>query len=587
MRNFVGRTVAVVGLVCLARLWPSVCQADALQDLIAKSQSSVTAKQPYTLNSDIVVTLKQGQAIQLDFEANPYGLKKYILYYYAEENGQGIIRGDGYLADGRYSGGGSRIELDGALRQLRNTPCLAVIRWKVREGQARIDFCVSDNLERNHREYRQHSLGDKKMSVQYQDRQLIPAIELSETERLAGFIHLWSEAKFNFVFWERVPDVDWDAVLVEYIPKVQEAKTDVEYYRVLKRCIALLRDGHTGVWGPSDEPGARPPVEIAAVQGKAVIVQVYPAEQIKSPELKAELLAVHLARGDEITHIDGRPVEEILTNDLYPYVAASTVQQKELQAYPQLARGEPAARVAMRVRDLDGTEREVRLTRGYYNFPREEKPFLRELPGGIMHLNLDSFGSDDIVRQFEDAFDKIMGAKGLILDLRDNGGGSSSTGYAILKRLIDKPVAGSHWKTRRYLPAFRAWGRKEEWHEGDHGTIEPSKGPRYQGPVVVLTGPATASAAEDFVVAFQTSARGKVVGRRTLGSTGQPLTIQLPGGGGARICTKWDTYPDGREFVGTGCIPDVEVVPTRADIAAGRDVMLEKALAALREQPTP
>jgi len=56
------------------------------------------------------------------------------------------------------------------------------------------------------------------------------------------------------------------------------------------------------------------------------------------------------------------------------------------------------------------------------------------------------------------------------------------------------------------------------------------------------------------------------------------------GGGGARICTKWDTYPDGREFVGIGCIPNVEVNPTRADIAAGRDVVLEKARAVLREQ---
>lgn len=412
-------------------------------------------------------------------------------------------------------------------------------------------------------------------------------IELSEAERLAGFIRLWSEAKFNFVFWERVPDVDWDAVLLEYLPKVQEAKTDVEYYRVLKRCIALLRDGHTSVWGPSGEPGCRPPVEIAAVQGKAVIVQVYPAEQIKSPELKAELLAARLTRGDEITHIDSRPVEEILTNDLYPYVAASTVQQKELQVYPQLARGEPATKATMRIRDSEGTEREVRLTRGYYSFPHEEKPFLRDLPGEIVLISLNSFDSDGTIQQFEGAFDKVLAAKGLILDLRDNGGGNSGIGYAILKKLIDKPVAGSRWKTRRYLPAFRAWGRKEEWHEGDHGTIEPSKGPRYQGPVVVLTGPATASAAEDFVVAFQTSARGKVVGRRTLGSTGQPLTIKLPGGGGARICTKWDTYPDGREFVGTGCIPDVEVALTRADIAAGRDVVLERALAVLREQPTP
>ena len=91
----------------------------------------------------------------------------------------------------------------------------------------------------------------------------------------------------------------------------------------------------------------------------------------------------------------------------------------------------------------------------------------------------------------------------------------------------------------------------------------------------------TASAAEDFLVAFQTSNRGKVIGQKTCGSTGQPLTLELPGGGGARICTKRDTYPDGREFVGIGVIPDIEIAPTCEDIAEDRDVVLEKALEVL------
>ena len=85
------------------------------------------------------------------------------------------------------------------------------------------------------------------------------------------------------------------------------------------------------------------------------------------------------------------------------------------------------------------------------------------------------------------------------------------------------------------------------------------------------------------MVAFQTSGRGKVIGQKTNGSTGQPLRVQLPGGGSARICTKRDTYPDGRDFVGIGCVPDIEIEPTRHDIAAGRDPVLEKAIEILKE----
>jgi carboxyl-terminal processing protease len=582
MRSTMARMLTFIGLMSLWAGGPARGAAPSAAEMAKEALDHVTAKQSYQLNTDIVVSLEKGQARQLDVRPNPYGLEKYVLYYYAQVDGREVIRGDAYLADGQRTGGGSWTSLAGALRQAGYTPCLAIIRWKVRDASAQIEFCLSDDVERNHREYRQYKLAPQAMSTQYNDKQLVPDVALPETDRLAGFIHLWSEAKFNFVFWDRVPEVDWDAVLIEYLPRVQRAKTDVEYYRVLRQCIALLRDGHTDVWGPSDEPDCRPPVEIAAVRGKAVIVQVYPAEQIRQPEWKAELLAARLGPGDAITHIDGRAVERILAEDLNPYIAASTAQHRELQAYPKLATGAFGTKVLLRIRDLKENEREVHLTRGHYSFPRRERPFLSELPSGVIRVNLDSFGSDRPVKQFEDAFDKILAAKGLILDLRENGGGSSSVGYAILARLIDKPVEGSHWKTRQYLPAFRAWGREQPWYEDTHGTIQPSEGKRYDGPVAVLTGPATASAAEDLVVAFQTSGRGKVVGRRTLGSTGQPLQITLPGGGGARICTKRDTYPDGREFVGIGCIPDVEVVPTREDIAAGRDVVLEKAVALLR-----
>ena len=60
------------------------------------------------------------------------------------------------------------------------------------------------------------------------------------------------------------------------------------------------------------------------------------------------------------------------------------------------------------------------------------------------------------------------------------------------------------------------------------------------------------------------------MGEPTCGSSGQPLQVPLSCGARMRICAKRDTYPDGREFVGGGVIPDLKVEPTQADIAAGR-----------------
>ena len=100
--------------------------------------------------------------------------------------------------------------------------------------------------------------------------------------------------------------------------------------------------------------------------------------------------------------------------------------------------------------------------------------------------------------------------------------------------------------------------------------------------MIVLTSARTYSAAEDFAVVFDAMKRGRIVGESTGGSTGQPLSVPLPGGGSVRICTKHDRYPDGREFVGVGVQPGVVVRPTVEDFRAGRDTVLEAALGLLR-----
>ena len=62
----------------------------------------------------------------------------------------------------------------------------------------------------------------------------------------------------------------------------------------------------------------------------------------------------------------------------------------------------------------------------------------------------------------------------------------------------------------------------------------------------------------------------------------QPLPLELPGGGRANICTKRDTYPDGREFVGIGIPPDIVVETSVSDVQEGRDPVLDRGIELLR-----
>ena len=205
------------------------------------------------------------------------------------------------------------------------------------------------------------------------------------------------------------------------------------------------------------------------------------------------------------------------------------------------------------------------------------------LNGRIAYLRLATFAVEQVVEDFNAAFDDLDLDRltGMILDLRSNIGGDDRNAYPIASRLIDRPVLGSTWTTRKYLPAFASWGEPEEWYHGDTLKIEPSAGRRYAGPLVVLTGPNTMSTAEDFLVPLDYSGRALLIGEATAGTTGNPVSVSLPGGAILRVCSKRDVYPDGRQFVGTGIEPDITVHPTVAGIRGDRDEVLEKALEVL------
>lgn len=408
--------------------------------------------------------------------------------------------------------------------------------------------------------------------------------DLPAEEKLAGLSMLWSEAKYNFVNFGLVPDLDWDSLYVASIPQALATTSTEDYYRVLTGVVARLRDGHSNVYPPpelADRVHARPGLRTRLVEGLVLVVE------LRDPAL-AEL---GLAVGQEVVAVDGVPVREYAAREVQPYQSASTDQDLDVRTYEyMLLAGDAAEPVALSLRQPDGTavDRTVpRLTAEQTRALGWSRPAfeLAWLPGRVAHVRLNTFGSDEAADTFLDRFDEVAGAEALVLDVRDNGGGDSSVGWRVLCALTDADaLAVSSWYTRLYRPAFRAWGRGEET-EGD---LAPTYGcddaRHYDGPVAVLTSPRTFSAAEDFAVAFDVMDRGPIVGEPTGGSTGQPLFFGLPGGGSGRVTTKHDAYPDGRPFVGVGVLPNIQAAPTVAAVRSGADPALDAALRALASE---
>ena len=113
--------------------------------------------------------------------------------------------------------------------------------------------------------------------------------------------------------------------------------------------------------------------------------------------------------------------------------------------------------------------------------------------------------------------------------------------------------------------------------------ISPTPSPSFSGPLVLLVGNATLSAAENFSMLLVDAKRPvHVVGRQTSGSDGNITGMMLPGGYALSFTGMRITHADGTRFDGIGIVPDV-VVPLRAaDFAAGRDPELETAVRLLR-----
>ena len=166
----------------------------------------------------------------------------------------------------------------------------------------------------------------------------------------------------------------------------------------------------------------------------------------------------------------------------------------------------------------------------------------------IGYLKINTFGDEKVIDDFKAILPELYNCKGVIIDIRSNGGGSTGIGAEILKYFTDqKTLVGSKWRTRDYLPSFRAWGefqlkdttkfehlgefnkktvlvaKGDYWFYGDTSKFDNDMAQKITAPLVVLTSNYTASAAEDFLILLDgLKGRATTIRQRTFGSTGQP-----------------------------------------------------------------
>ncbi len=116
------------------------------------------------------------------------------------------------------------------------------------------------------------------------------------------------------------------------------------------------------------------------------------------------------------------------------------------------------------------------------------------------------------------------------------------------------------------------------FHWGAPLSLNPQK-PHYTGKVMILVDEVSVSQAGYTTMALRTAPGAKVIGSTTAGADGNVSQIPLPGVLNSMISGIGIFYPDKRPTQRVGIVPDIAVKPTIAGIRAGRDEVLEAAMA--------
>ena len=189
------------------------------------------------------------------------------------------------------------------------------------------------------------------------------------------------------------------------------------------------------------------------------------------------------------------------------------------------------------------------------------------LPDNIGYLYYSSFsGNINEYKNFDLILNYFKDTKGIILDIRNNGGGNNISSYYIIKRLISEPLQGTVWT-------------KKGGDFYSQETYSPEGVFQYTKPIVVLINGASFSSAESFANLCKKVSHITLIGATTGGGSGVPERFELKYSNiNLRFPTRCEMRYDGKHYEWVGILPDILISQTKEDIQNRRDKQLEKAI---------
>ncbi|MGE3818162.1 MAG: S41 family peptidase [Isosphaeraceae bacterium] len=387
----------------------------------------------------------------------------------------------------------------------------------------------------------------------------------------AGFDQCWRVMRDRW-YDERLGNRNWDAIRRKYLEMAERAPDSETFGAVVNLMLGELNGSHLGFYpgvrsrpGPGPSPPASETPEPRWRESTAHLGLRFDPT-FKGPGLKVrdvipggptDKKATRVEPGEIVLSIDGTSVDPAL--DL-----------------TKVLNGPPDRDVTLTIRGKDEKSREIVIRPMSYSSAssslydkwvkdnREAVETLSEGKLGYLHIRGMDFPS--FYKFEEELYSAGSGKEGLVIDVRENGGGSTAdhllTALTQPHHAITVPRGGGpgYPQDRR---VYATWNK----------------------PIVVLCNQNSFSNAEIFSHAVKTLKRGKLVGVPTAGGVistgGTPIMdvgfLRLPGRG-------WYLVETGEDMELNGAVPDVVLWPDPADFAKGRDAQLARAVEVLREE---
>ncbi|MCZ7573823.1 MAG: S41 family peptidase [Ardenticatenaceae bacterium] len=185
------------------------------------------------------------------------------------------------------------------------------------------------------------------------------------------------------------------------------------------------------------------------------------------------------------------------------------------------------------------------------------------------YLKLNDFGArapEEVKKALSEL--KAQDVNGLILDLRNNPGGYLSSAVEVSSQFIGDGT----------ILTEKGSSGRDQIHRAESGGLA------LDIPLVVLVNEGSASASEILAGAVQDTGRGTLIGTKTFGKGSVQITNQLSDGSSLRVTVAHWFTPKGRAIHEVGIEPEIVVERTPADLKAGRDPQLDRAISFFAEK---